>query len=143
MKTLEINNRKARFNYYIDKTYECGIVLKGTEVKSIRNGSANFNDAYVTIKKGEMYLVNMFIAKYKDGTIYNHEETRDRKLLMHKSEIKRLGEELRNKGVSIVPVRLYFKGGKVKIEIALARGKKLYDKRQTIKERELKRNIKY
>ncbi len=143
MKTVEINNRKARFNYYIDKTYECGIVLKGTEIKSIREGSANFNDAYVTIKDNELYLVNMFIAKYKNGTIYNHEETRDRKLLMHKSEIRKLGEALREKGISIVPTRAYFKGGKVKIEIALARGKKLYDKRKTIKERDLERSLRY
>lgn len=143
MKTVEINNRKARFNYYIDKTYECGIVLKGTEIKSIREGSANFNDAYVTIKGNELYLVNMFIAKYKNGTIYNHEETRDRKLLMHKSEIRKLGEALREKGISIVPTRAYFKGGKVKIEIALARGKKLYDKRKTIKERDLERSLRY
>ena len=143
MKTVEINNRKARFNYYIDKTYECGIVLKGTEIKSIREGSANFNDAYVTIKGNELYLVNMFIAKYKNGTIYNHEETRDRKLLMHKSEIRKLGEALREKGISIVPTRAYFKGGKVKIEIALVRGKKLYDKRKTIKERDLERSLRY
>ena len=143
MKTVEINNRKAKFNYYIDKTYECGIVLKGTEIKSIREGSANFNDAYVTIKGNELYLVNMFIAKYKNGTIYNHEETRDRKLLMHKSEIRKLGEALREKGISIVPTRAYFKGGKVKIEIALARGKKLYDKRKTIKERDLERSLRY
>ena len=142
MKTIEINNKKARFNYFLDKTYECGIVLKGTEVKSIRKGSASFNDAYVTIRKGELYLVNMYIAKYKDGTIYNHEELRDRKLLMHKNEIKRIGLELRNSGVTLVPVRMYFKGGKVKLEIALARGKKLYDKRETIKKRDLERNLK-
>ena len=141
MKTVEINNKKARFNYYLDKTYECGIALKGTEVKSIRKGSAAFNDAYVTIKKGEAYLVNMYIAKYKDGTIYNHEELRERKLLLHKSEIKKIGQELRNSGVTLVPVRMYFKGGKIKVEIALARGKKLYDKRKTIKERDLERGL--
>ena len=140
-KTVEINNRKARFNYYLEKTYECGIELKGTEVKSIRKGSANFNDAYITIRKGEIFLVNMYIAKYKDGTIYNHDETRDRKLLMHKSEIKRLGEALRDKGITIVPVKLYFKNGKVKVEIAVAKGKKLYDKRRTIKERDLLRSM--
>lgn len=140
-KTVEINNKKARFNYYLDKNYECGIVLKGTEVKSIRKGSASLGDAYVTIKKGELYLVNMYIAKYKDGTIYNHDELRDRKLLMHKNEIKRLGQELKSSGVTLVPVKVYFKGGKVKVEIALARGKKLYDKRRTIKERDLERGL--
>ena len=140
-KTVEINNKKARFNYYLDKNYECGIVLKGTEVKSIRKGSASLGDAYVTIKKGELYLVNMYIAKYKDGTIYNHDELRDRKLLMHKNEIKRLGQELKSSGVTLVPVKIYIKGGKVKVEIALARGKKLYDKRRTIKERDLERGL--
>ena len=140
-KEVEIINRKAKFNYYIDKTYECGVVLNGTEVKSIRNGSANFNDSYITIKKGELYIVNMYIAKYKDGTIYNHDELRDKKLLMHKSEIKRLGNELRDQGITLVPTRLYFKNGKIKIEIAIARGKKLFDKRRTIKERDLKRSM--
>ena len=136
---MEIQNRKARFNYFIDKEIEAGIALTGTEIKSIRKGSANFNDAYITIKNGEAYIVNMYIAKYEEGNRNNHDERRTRKLLLHKSEIKRLGNELQVAGVTLVPVKLYFKDNRAKILVGLARGKKLYDKRETIKERDLER----
>ncbi len=136
---MEINNRKARFNYFIEKEFEAGIVLTGTEIKSIRKGSANFNDAYVTIKNGEVYIVNMYIAKYEEGNRFNHDERRTRKLLLHKSEIKKIGEELKNTGITVVPLKLYFKGNYAKVLIGIARGKKLYDKRESIKERDLRR----
>ena len=138
---MEIINRKSRFNYTIIDEYECGIELKGTEIKSIRKGSANFNDSYGRIKNGEVFLINMFIAKYEEGSIFNHEETRERKLLLHKNEIKKIEKEIKLNKYTLVPLKLYFKKGKAKILLGLAKGKKLYDKRQTIKERDLKRNI--
>lgn len=136
---MEIKNRKARFNYFIEKTYEAGIVLTGTEIKSIRKGSANFNDAYISIRNDEAYVKNMYIAKYEEGNRFNHDERRDRKLLLHKSELKKLSAEIQNTGYTIVPVKLYFKGNYAKVEIGLAKGKKLYDKRETIKKRDLER----
>lgn len=136
---MEIQNRKARFNYYIEKTYEAGISLTGTEIKSIRKGSANFNDSYIRIKNGEAYIINMYIAKYEEGNRFNHDERRERKLLLHKSEIKRLNNEIQTAGYTLVPLKLYFKGNYAKIEIGLAKGKKLYDKRETIKKRDLER----
>ncbi len=136
---MEIKNRKARFNYFIEKTYEAGIVLSGTEIKSIRRGSANFNDAYISINNGEAFIKNMYIAKYEEGNRFNHDERRDRKLLLHKNEIKKLQSEVETAGYTIVPLRLYFNGNYAKIEIALAKGKKLYDKRETIKKRDIDR----
>ena len=136
---MEIKNRKARFNYFIEKTYEAGIVLTGTEIKSIRKGSANFNDAYISIRNDEAYVKNMYIAKYEEGNRFNHDERRDRKLLLHKSELKKLSAEIQNTGYTIVPVKLYFKGNYAKVEIGLAKGKKLYYKRETIKKRDLER----
>ncbi len=136
---MEIKNRKARFNYFIEKTYEAGIVLSGTEIKSIRKGSANFNDAYISINNGEAFIKNMYIAKYEEGNRFNHDERRDRKLLLHKNEIRKLQSEVETAGYTIVPLRLYFNGNYAKIEIALAKGKKLYDKRETIKKRDLDR----
>ncbi len=136
---LEIKNRKARFNYFIEKTYEAGIVLSGTEIKSIRKGSANFNDAYISIDDGEAFLKNMYIAKYEEGNRFNHDERRDRKLLLHKNEIKKLQSAVETTGYTIIPLRLYFNGNYAKVEIALAKGKKLYDKRETIKKRDLDR----
>ena len=136
---MEIVNRKARFNYFIDKEIEAGIALSGTEIKSIRNGSANFNDSYVIIRNGEAFIINMYIAPYKDGTYFNKEERRNRKLLLHKEEIKKLENKMKEKGYTLVPLKLYFKNNKVKILIGLARGKKLYDKRETIKQRDLER----
>lgn len=136
---MEIKNRKANFNYFIEKTYEAGIVLTGTEIKSIRKGSANFNDAYISIKNGEAFIKNMYIAKYEEGNRYNHDERRDRKLLLHKTELKRLNTEVQNTGYTLVPVKLYFKGNYAKVLVGLARGKKLYDKRETIKKRDIER----
>jgi SsrA-binding protein len=136
---MEINNRKARFNYFIEKEIEAGIVLTGTEIKSVRKGSANFNDAYVTIKNNEAFVVNMYIARYDEGNRFNHDERRTRKLLLHKNEIKRLGNEIQNTGYTLVPLKLYFKGNYAKVLIGLAKGKKLYDKRETIKKRDLER----
>ncbi len=136
---MEIKNRKARFNYFIEKTYEAGIVLSGTEIKSIRKGSANFNDAYISINNGEAFIKNMYIAKYEEGNRFNHDERRDRKLLLHKNEIKKLQSEVETAGYTIVPLKLYFNGNYAKVEIALAKGKKLYDKRETIKKRDLDR----
>lgn len=140
---MEIVNRKARFNYFIEKEIEAGIVLTGTEIKSIRKGSANFNDAYITIKDNEAYIVNMHIAKYEEGNRFNHEERRRRKLLMHKNEINKLGVEIRNMGYTLVPLKLYFKGNYAKVLVGLAKGKKLYDKRETIKKRDIERSIKF
>ena len=136
---MEIVNRKARFNYFIDKEIEAGIALSGTEIKSIRNGSANFNDSYVIIRNGEAFIINMYIAPYKDGTYFNKDERRTRKLLLHKEEIKKLENKMKEKGYTLVPLKLYFKNNKAKILIGLARGKKLYDKRETIKQRDLER----
>ncbi len=140
---MEIVNRKARFNYFIESEVEAGIVLTGTEIKSIRKGSANFNDAYITIKNGEAYIINMYIAKYVEGNRFNHDERRTRKLLLHKSEIKHIGNELKNTGITLVPLKLYFKENYAKVTIGIAKGKKLYDKRETIKQRDLERERHY
>lgn len=137
---MEINNRKARFNYFIEKEMEAGISLTGTEIKSIRKGSINFNDAYIKISNGEAFIINMYIAKYDEGNRFNHDERRTRKLLLHKNEIKRLENEVKKTGLTIVPLKLYFKGNYAKVLIGLARGKKLYDKRETIKKRDLERH---
>ncbi len=136
---IEIKNKKAYFDYFVDREIECGIVLKGTEIKSIRKGSANLKDTYARIKNDEVYLLNMFIAKYDEGNRFNHEETRSRKLLLHKKEIMKLKEEVKLQGVSLIPLKLYFKGDKAKILLGVCRGKKLYDKRETIKQRDLSR----
>ena len=137
---MEIVNNKAYFNYFIDNEIEAGIVLKGTEIKSVRKGSVNLTDSYVRIKKNEAYIINMFIDKYDEGNIFNHEPTRERKLLLHKKEIKRLLELTSRDGYTLVPVKLYIKNDKAKISIGIAKGKKLYDKRETIKKRDLERD---
>lgn len=137
---MEIVNKKAYFNYFIDNEIEAGIVLKGTEIKSVRKGSVNLTDSYVRIKKNEAYIINMFINKYDEGNIFNHEPTRERKLLLHKKEIKRLLELTSRDGYTLVPVKLYIKNDKAKISIGIAKGKKLYDKRETIKKRDLERD---
>ena len=138
---IEIKNRQANFNYEITDTFEAGIVLKGTEIKSIRNGMANLKDSYAIIKNNELFLLNMHISQYKQGNIFNHEETRTRKLLMHKKEIIKLNNLLTTEGYTLIPLKLYFKRNNAKILIGLAKGKKLYDKRQTIKERDIKREM--
>ena len=133
---MEIKNKKAYFNYFIKREIEAGIVLKGTEIKSVKKGSINITDSYIRIKNGEAYIINMFIEKYESASIFNHEETRERKLLLHKNEIRKLLEEVKQEGYTLVPLKVYLKNGKAKILIGVAKGKKLYDKREAIKKRD-------
>lgn len=135
------NNRRARFEYHIEDRFEAGLVLTGTEVKSLRDGKVSLQDAYCTPRDGQMILVNCHIAPYKMGTHFNHEPLRPRVLLLHGKEIRRLTKAIDQKGYTIVPLKMYFKNGRAKIEIGLGRGKKLYDKRQTMAERDSKRNM--
>jgi len=134
-------NRKARHDYEVLDTFEAGIVLQGTEVKSLRQGKANLKDSYATIKNGEVFLLNMHISPYEQGNVYNHDPTRTRKLLLHKSEINRLIGKVEEKGMTLIPLKLYFKRGKAKVELALARGKKLYDRRRDIAKRDAEREL--
>jgi SsrA-binding protein len=136
---VEISNKKATYDYFIEDTYEAGIVLKGTEIKSIRKGSANLQDSYATIKKGEVYILNMYIAQYDHGNQFNHDERRTRKLLLHKNEILKMGNKISTEGYTLVPLKLYLKGNKVKLLLGVAKGKKVFDKRETIKKRDLER----
>ena len=136
---MEIKNKKANFDYFIEETIECGIELKGTEIKSLRNGSGDLKDTFALIRNGEVFLHNMYIAKYEEGNIFNHDERRTRKLLLHKNEIKKLKEKVDREGYSLVPLKAYLVKNRVKILLGLGKGKKLYDKRETIKERDLKR----
>ncbi len=140
-------NRKARHEYSIIQTYEAGIVLQGTEVKSLRMAKTNLVDSYANIKDGEAWLVGAHISVYDQGSINNHEPTRTRKLLLNKSEIRKLIGKVKEKGLTLIPLRLYFKNGKVKVELALAKGKKTYDKREAIAkkdfQRDQERKIKY
>lgn len=136
---MEIKNKKAYFDYTILKEYESGIELLGTEIKSVRKGSVDLKDSFVTIKNNEAYIINMYVAKYEEGNRFNHEERRTRKLLLHKTEIKKLKEAKEQEGISIVPLKMYLKNGKAKLLIAIAKGKKLYDKRESIKKRDLDR----
>ncbi|MBO5414252.1 MAG: SsrA-binding protein SmpB [Bacilli bacterium] len=138
---MEINNRKAKFDYTILEEIEAGMVLKGTEVKSIKDGKANIKDSYAIIKNGEVYLLNMHISEYKEGNIFNHEETRTRKLLLHKKEILKLRDKVDLQGLTLIPLKVYFKKNKAKVLLGLAKGKKTYDKRESIKERDIKRNL--
>ena len=139
---MEIKNKKAYFDYYIEKEIEAGIELLGTEIKSLRKNSGQLRDSYVIIKNNEAYLLNMYIAKYDEGNIFNHEETRTRKLLLHKKEINKLKEAVSQEGYSIVPLKVYLKNGYVKVLIGIARGKKNYDKRASLKEKTEKREAK-
>lgn len=134
-------NRKARHDYHIHETYEAGIALTGTEVKSLRAGRANLKDSYAHVENGEMMISQMHISPYEQGNIFNHEPMRKRKLLMHKKEILKLFGKTREKGYSLVPLKLYFTRGKAKLQIALASGKKNYDKRQDIAARDAKRDM--
>lgn len=134
-------NKKATFEYFILDKFEAGIKLKGTEIKSIREGKCNINDAYVIIKDGKVYILNMHIAKYDNGNIFNHDELRTRELLLNKHEINKLVSKIKLDGLTIVALKAYFKDALVKIEIALAKGKKTEDKRQSIKERDTNREI--
>ena len=136
-----ITNRKARHEYHIEDKYEAGIALTGTEIKSIRAGKANLQDSYARVENGELMLYNMHISPYEQGNRYNHEPKRPRTMLMHKREIMRLLGQTREKGLSLIPLQLYFKGGWVKVELALARGKKKYDKREDIAARDARREM--
>lgn len=134
-------NRKARHDYFIEETYEAGIVLKGTEVKSVRQGRVNLRDAYAAIRDGEVYVENMHISPYEKGNIYNVDPTRSRKLLLNRNEINRLIGYTQQRGLTLIPLKLYLKRGLVKMELGVARGKKLYDKRADIAKRDAKREI--
>ena len=138
---MEILNRKARFNYFIIEEMECGIELFGSEVKSIRNGNCNIKDSYGVIRNNEVHLINMFIKNYKEASIFNKEETRKRKLLLHKKEIIKLKEKIEKEGYTLVPLKVYFNKNKVKVLLGLCKGKKTYDKREVLKEKEIKRKI--
>ena len=140
---MEIINRKAKFNYFIKDEIECGIVLIGTEIKSIRKGSVSLDDSYARIKNGEVFLTNTYIAKYEEGNIFNHEERRERKLLLHKNEINKLIKLIELEGVTLVPLKIYFKKNKEKVLLGVCKGKKLYDKREVIKKRDLERERNY
>lgn len=133
-----IKNRKAYFDYFVEEELEAGIELLGTEIKSIRKGEVSLKDTYARIKNNQVYVINMFIAKYEFGS-FNHEERRERKLLLHKSEIRKLKDKVKLDGYSLIPLKLYFKGNNVKILLGLCKGKKNYDKRETIKKRDLDR----
>lgn len=136
-----IVNKKARFNYEIIETFEAGIVLHGTEVKSLRGKKVSINEAYGKIRDGEVYLTGMNISLYEMGNRFNHEPDSDRKLLLHKQEIKRLSGKLREKGYTLVPLKMYFKNGKVKVLLGLGKGKAKYDKRKTIQQRDVEREM--
>ena len=138
---LIASNKTARLNYDIGDTYEAGIVLSGTEVKALRAGKANIKDSYAVVNDNEVYLREMHISHYDHGNRFNHEPLRPRKLLLHKSEIRKLYGKSREKGLALVPLKLYFKNGKVKVEIGIGKGKKLYDRREDIKQRDERRDI--
>ncbi|MBT8378839.1 MAG: SsrA-binding protein SmpB [Ignavibacteria bacterium] len=133
-------NRKARHEYSILQTFEAGIVLLGTEVKSLRQGKANLVDSYGKLKDGEVWLMNLHISEYTQGNINNHDPRRERKLLLNSSEIRKLIGKTKEKGLTLIPLRLYFKNGKAKVELALAKGKKVYDKRRDIAKKDFKRD---
>lgn len=140
---MEIKNRAAYFEYYIDDKYTAGVMLTGTEVKSLREGKASFNDSYCIIQKGELFIRSLHISEYKHGTINNHDPVRERKLLLNKRELKKLESKIKEKGYTIVPLRLFLnENNLVKLDIGLAKGKKLHDKRETIRQRDTDREIK-
>ncbi|PYN48358.1 MAG: SsrA-binding protein [Candidatus Rokuibacteriota bacterium] len=134
-------NRRARHEYEILETVEAGLVLRGTEVKSLRAGLVNFKDSYASVRNGEGWLLGCHISPYSHGTDANHEPERDRKLLLHKRELSRLSGKISERGLTLVPLRLYFRAGRAKIELGLARGKKLHDKRSALREREVRREM--
>lgn len=134
-------NKKARFEYFILETFEAGLVLKGTEIKSVRNGQISLQEAYVRTNGSEIWLVGAHVAPYEHASAYQHDPKRERKLLMHKKEIRKIWDDVRIKGMTIVPIRVYLKAGKAKLEIGLAKGKKQYDKRESIKQKDIEREI--
>ena len=137
-----VSNKKARHDYFILETLEAGLQLVGSEIKSIRLGKVNLNDSYITFKGGEAFVLNMHISKYEFSNIFNHDELRTRKLLLHKREIIKLSSKMKEQGLSIIPLKLYIEKGLAKIEIALVKGKKDYDKRQTLKDKDEKMRLK-
>lgn len=140
---MEIKNRQAYFEYFIDDKYVAGLVLTGTEVKSLRTGKASFNDSYVIIHKGEAWLKSLHIAEYSHGTVNNHDPLRDRKLLLQKREINKLQAKLKEKGYTIIPLRIFLnEDSRIKIELGLGKGKKLHDKRESIKQKDTEREMK-
>ncbi|HPX20337.1 MAG TPA: SsrA-binding protein SmpB [Bacilli bacterium] len=136
-----VQNRRAHHDYFIEDSYECGIVLKGTEIKSIRSGKVNLQDAYSAVKNGEMLIYNMHISPYEKGNIFNHVPNQTRKLLLHKKEIVRLSSKVQKEGYTLIPLALYLVGGLAKIKLGLAKGKKLQDKRETLKEKAMNQEI--
>ena len=134
-------NRKARFDYFIEDTYECGIVLEGTEVKSVKNGNISFPDAFAEITNGEVWVKNFHISEYSFSSIFNHDPDRPKKLLLHAEEIKRLTRRVDEKGCTLIPLDFYLKDGRVKVTLGVCKGKKLFDKRAAIKDRDVKRDI--
>lgn len=138
----ELKNRQAYHEYFIDAKYEAGMVLLGTEVKSLRAGRASFNDSFCQLHKGEIWLKSLHIAEYTHGTVNNHDPLRDRKLLLEKREIRKIEAKLKEKGYTLVPLRIYFKERLAKVEIGLAKGKKLHDKRESIKQKDVEREMK-
>ncbi len=134
-------NKRARFDYFIEDTYECGIVLSGTEIKSIRTGKVSITESFCYIKNGEMIIDNMHISKYEQGNIFNHDPDRKRKLLLHKKEILKISSLVNRDGYTLVPLDVHLANGFAKVNLGIAKGKKLYDKRESIKERDIKRNI--
>ena len=134
-------NKKASFNYFLSDFTECGIELKGTEIKSLRVNGATIGDSYIVIRDGNAEIINMYIKPYDHGNLFNHDPLRSRRLLLHKKEIKWFEIKMKQGGFTVVPTKIYFRKGKAKVEIALAKGKKLYDKRETIKNRDIERNI--
>ncbi len=138
---MEIINRRASFDYFIEEEYEAGIVLTGTEIKSVRNGHCNIKDSYGIVRNHEVFLLNMYIGQYKEGNIFNHDETRSRKLLLHKKEIKKLEQAIELQGLTLVPLKLYFKENKLKVLLGVCRGKKTYDKRESLKEKDIQRDV--
>lgn len=134
-------NKRARFDYFIEDTYECGIVLSGTEIKSIRTGKVSINESFCYIKNSEMIIDNMHISKYEQGNIFNHDPDRKRKLLLHKKEILKISNLVNRDGYTLVPLDVHLSNGFAKVTLGIAKGKKLYDKRESIKERDIKRNI--
>ncbi len=138
---MEIVNRQASHNYFIEDTLEAGIALSGTEIKSIRNGKCNIKDSYAIIKNNEAYLLNAHIAPYEQGNIFNHEETRTRKLLLHKKEILKLNNKVTLEGYTLIPLKIYFKNGLAKVSLGVCKGKHTYDKKETLKEKDIARDL--
>ena len=139
---LIVQNKKARFEYFIEETFEAGIALKGSEIKSVRLKKVNLSDAYILVKDGEAFIINMHISAYAFSSLFNHDETRRRKLLLHKHEINKLESKKKLQGLTIIPLRMYMKEGLAKVEIALAKGKKLYDKRHDLQTKDLNKRLK-